>query len=148
MKHLGIACLLAAVTCLPGCAAIGHHAPANGLANTDWVLFGYQKSSADADMQDVPLYRYTMHLGGDGTARFEFDCNSGTASWSAEPTEARKGLIRFSKATSTRVFCPAPSIGEALASNIETLTRYAIYDGKLTLSPAGDGVTYTWDSVD
>jgi len=142
------ALFLAGSLLLAGCATVSPEPVANGLDNTEWVLIGVQEGSQDADIKEVPLYKYTMHLNAAGPAQFKFDCNNGTSSWEATPQEPGKGNLAFGKIATTMMLCGGESIGEKLAADLAGVRRYSIYDGKLSLLPEAEGRIYVWDAVD
>lgn len=148
MKRLNSAVCLAALLMLAGCATARQEPVANRLNDTNWVLIGFQNSGQDSELQEVHLYDYTMHLDSSGAVQFKFDCNQGSSTWQATPMEGGRGTLTFGTVAATTALCAAESIGETLASDINRVARYSIYDGRLTMLPDGGGRIYVWDSVD
>lgn len=148
MKNLNRVAWVSAALVLSGCATARQEPAVTGLGDTDWVLIGFHKSGPEAELHEVHLYDYTMRLDGSGAARFKFDCNQGSSTWQARPSEAGKGTISFGPVATTTALCGAGSIGEMLSADISRPSRYTLDDGKLTMMPDGRGQTYVWDKVD
>jgi heat shock protein HslJ len=134
---------------LAGCATTNENGAVRPqLAQTDWVLIGYQQPGDGTNLTEVRLYDYTMHLDGDGTAQFKLACNRGTSRWRATRMENGNGRISIDGVTATTALCADGGIGERLAAELQRASAYSIYDGRLTLKATADSLGYIWDSID
>lgn len=141
--------VLAGVTLLiAGCATVAYERVSSSFDDTEWVMIGFQDGRRDAELTEVPLYKYTMHLDASGQARFQFDCNKGTSSWTGAEQVPGQGSLTFPRIATTAMLCPGDSLGDSVAADMGKVARYSIYDGKLSLLPEGDGRIYVWDTVD
>jgi heat shock protein HslJ len=117
------------------------------LQGTSWQLVGIQ-SMDDAQGLRRPrdASRYTLSLQADGRAVLQLDCNRATGSWRVEPSaDPGNGGFRFGPLASTKVLCPALSLGEPLARQLPYVRGYLLRDGRLNLSLLADGGILIWE---
>jgi len=117
------------------------------LAGTSWRLVEFQSMD---DSQGITrprdAGRYTMDLSADGTATFRLDCNRATGSWAASGSgDGTRGSIAFGSIAATMALCPAPSIGETLARDLNYMRSFVVQDGRLHISLMADGGIYVWE---
>jgi heat shock protein HslJ len=133
---------------LTGASLPLHAAPRTPpLQGTSWQLVGIQ-SMDDAQGLRRPrdASRYTLSLQADGRAVLQLDCNRATGSWRVEPSaDPGNGGFRFGPLASTKVLCPAPSLGEPLARQLPYVRGYLLRDGRLNLSLLADGGILIWE---
>jgi heat shock protein HslJ len=117
------------------------------LQGTSWQLVGIQ-SMDDAQGLRRPrdASRYTLSLQADGRVVLQLDCNRATGSWRVEPSaDPGNGGFRFGPLASTKVLCPALSLGEPLARQLPYVRGYLLRDGRLNLSLLADGGILIWE---
>jgi heat shock protein HslJ len=138
--------LLAA--CAGGAAQPAHAPAAEPLAGTSWTLVEF-RSSDDAIGRIRPddPNKYTMTLGADGRVAMNLNCNRGTGSWSATPTNAESGQFSLGPLAMTRALCPPSSMDERIARDAEFVRSYVRMGDQLFLSLMADGGIYIWREV-
>ena len=128
----------------------GATAAVNGsLTETEWRLVEFQSmDDAIGTLRPNPSQAYTMRLSRDGTVTLRLNCNRGTGTWSARPSEdGTSGSFEFGPLATTRALCPPPSLDERLAADTAYVRGYLLSDGRLYLSLMADGGIYAWEPV-
>lgn len=144
--------MLAAMATLGGCAAgpaMSGGGMAKGLAGTNWRLVEFQSmDDAQGITRPTDASHYTIAFGADGRAALRLDCNRGTGTYTAEASSATGGTLMFGPIASTRAFCPAPSMGDALAAQLSNVRSYTLADGHLNMALMADGGIFVWEPVE
>jgi heat shock protein HslJ len=143
-----MATLLLLAAGVAGCATPEPRAPQ--LAGTRWQLVSIQSmDDAQGTVRATEPSRYTLEFGTDGRAAARLDCNRGTATWQAQPSEGgnasrASGSLQFGPWASTRAMCPPGSLAPRLAGSLPHVRSYVIEAGRLHLSLMADGGILTW----
>lgn len=132
--------LLALAACAPKATETAAPAP-TGLAGTQWRLTAIEPASTAAPSpRPEDSAKYTLAFGADGRVSAQLDCNRGNGSW----TSAGPGQLQFGPIATTRMFCPQPSLGDALGRQLGEVRGYSVQGDSLRLSLQGTGGTLVW----
>jgi len=143
--------LVLASLVLAGCRSVTQSEAAPGalsLQDTDWVLIEYKSGRAGEDAVEVAPYTYTLRLDASGSAQFKLDCNRGTSTWQASPMRDGGGSLTFGRIAATMAACATDARNEVVLRDMERVTGYSVYDGRLTMSLGSSGESYVWDRID
>ena len=115
----GVACAsLSSCTTLPG---YGDEAM---LAGTSWRLVGTMvggnRTTLPSDMQQ----RHRIAFDRDGSMQLTLDCNTGRATWNAREDGESGGTLSIGQISSTRAFCPRPSYGDEMSTELSSARTY------------------------
>lgn len=106
--------------------------PAGALVGRTWRLAEVREPSGVT--LSVEGGAYTLTFGADGRYDGRADCNRYGGAFEAGPS----GSLRLSQGLSTLAACPGPSVSDDFFGALNGAERYALADGRLTLSgPAG-----------
>jgi heat shock protein HslJ len=117
------------------------------LAGSRWRLVELQSmdDSIGVVKPDDPS-RYTMALGADGKVSMRLDCNRGTGTWSAEPSDdGASGSFTLGPMAMTRAMCPPGSLDTRIAREASYVRSFVLEDGRLHLSLMADGGIQVWE---
>lgn len=132
--------LLALAACAPRASEVVTAPPA-GLAGTQWRLTAIEAADAAvAPSRPADPSKYTLVFGADGRVAAQLDCNRGSGTW----TSAAPGQLQFGPIATTRMFCPQPSLGDALARQLGEVRAYSVDGVSLRLSLQNNGGTLVW----
>jgi heat shock protein HslJ len=138
--------LAVVVAAVAGCA--GQDAPRT-LEGTSWRLL--QIESMDDAQGVTPIAdpdAVTVSFGEDGTAAFQLDCNSGSGSFSAEPTgDGATGSLTFGPIATTLMGCPEPSPAPDIGAALPHVRGYTFKDDQLHMSLMADGGILSWAAL-
>ncbi|MBY6127944.1 META domain-containing protein [Qipengyuania aquimaris] len=118
---LGAAALL-----LPACEGILGFGEETVLDDTSWSLFAIRENGVSTRLDPDLRERHGITFESDGALYARLDCNRGQGRWSARETGPESGTIIISGMTSTRAFCPRPSFGEQMATELPSATDFEI----------------------
>ena len=138
---------LALILVLAGCQTVPNAEQRIFLAGTDWTLLEYGTGEHGNGLVEVPLNTYTMRLEDDGSARFRLDCNRGNGSWQAAGS-LQSGSLSFGPVATTRAYCGDEAIDQELVTDLQRVTSYSQYDGRLTMTLTDSETIYVWDRID
>ena len=132
--------LLTLAACAPKASEVAAAPPA-GLAGTQWRLAGIEAGDAAQSVTrpDDPA-KYTLAFGADSRASAQLDCNRGNGTW----TSTGPGQLQLGPIATTRMFCPQPSLGDALARQLGEVRSYSVDGDTLRLSLQGTGGALIW----
>jgi len=134
---------VSAVT-VAGCA--GQPEP-RSLPGTSWQLVAIE--SMDDAQGSTPTPHpgdVTVSFGEDGTAAFQLGCNSGSGSFSAEPTgDGATGSLTFGPIATTLMGCPEPSLDQEVSAALPHVRGYIFRDDQLHMSLMADGGILSWE---
>ena len=134
---------------LAGCQSVrntGDGSAPYELRGTDWMLIEIA-AGPDQVAQEVSPNQYLVTFTDEGRASFRLACNRASGVWQTNQTGS-SGTLTFSQVAVTSALCPGDQIGEVLAQDIVKVTKFTIYDGRLTMESGNDGKIYVWDKVD
>jgi uncharacterized protein len=119
---------------------------ATSLVGTAWELVAIQSmDDAQGTTRIAHPETFTVHFAADGRASFRIDCNRGTTTWKASPSqESSSGSLEFSLLATTRAMCPPGSHDQRVLRDLPHVRSYLLKDGKLYLSLMADGGIYEW----
>jgi heat shock protein HslJ len=122
--------------------------PVPQLPGTRWRLVHFQ-SSDDAIGTVVPprVERYEISFGADGRAALMLDCNRANAGFTATPTSARGGELRFAPGMMSRAFCGADALDGRIARDLDNIRSFTIIGNRLSLALLADGGLYVWERL-
>jgi heat shock protein HslJ len=140
----------AAVTALFAIALLGACATApeaHPLTGTRWQLVSIDTTNTSTPLDAALRARHTIAFGAGGELQAQLDCNRGRSSWTADEPRSGAGAISFGPLAGTKMGCPAPSFGNALAGVLGQVERYTITpDGrKLVLETKALNFTFAPD---
>jgi heat shock protein HslJ len=101
----------------------------------------------DQVAQEVSPNQYVVSFADQSRASFRLACNRASGLWQTNQTGS-SGTLNFSQVAVTSALCPGDQIGEVLAQDIMKVTKFTIYDGRLTMELRNGGKIYVWDKVD
>ncbi|MCH9702550.1 MAG: META domain-containing protein [Actinomycetia bacterium] len=145
--RLGLSTVTATLLMMLSCAPAEAESTLTG---TSWRLTEIQSMD---DVQGTVLVpeaqRYTVTLegrsDGEGRASFQIDCNRGSSSWRATPSESgESGLLSFGPLATTQMACPPGSLDQRVTTALASVRTYLIQDGRLHLSQFADSGILTW----
>jgi len=130
---------VAMALCLVACAAVRASQPSrtSELGGTSWRLVRIDVRDGAAVTPDDRT-KYTFAFGSDGQVSARIDCNRGRATW----TSGGPGQLRLGPLASTRAKCPPGSLHDRIVKDWEQVRSYALKDGRLFLTVAGDQTVY------
>lgn len=109
------------------------------LEGTSWRLVDVETTGTSTKLTDELSRRHTITFE-DDRAIMQLDCNRGNGSWSAAMPRDGNGAISFGTIASTRAYCPRPTFGEELASELPRASGY-------TLMPDREGLIIRTESA-
>lgn len=120
------------------------------LANTNWQLVELQSmDDAQGISRPSDQARYTLQLNGDATASLRLDCNRANGTWTADVSDdGQSGRFEFGPLAASTAACPAPSLGDQIATQAPYVRSWLIRDGRLYLSLLADGGIWAWQPVE
>ena len=132
-------------TVLLAACATSPETPA-GLANTRWTLVAFAPSSTPAaEVRPADSQRYRLDFQADGRLLAQVDCNRGSGTWQATPQTGQSGTLKLGPLALTRMMCPPDAIGQHWPQDVERIAGYRLVDGRLLLTVAASGGSYTWE---
>lgn len=148
MNHGKSALLCLALLGASGCETLldkSYH-PLNG---TTWRLTDVETSGTSTRLNPDLQARHTITFEKGGDLRMRLDCNLGNGQWSAgipqanaSSTQTFSAPISISLPAVTRAFCPRPTFGEDLSSDLPTALNFAFSNDGSVLSIRTREVTY------
>jgi heat shock protein HslJ len=141
--------LLALGACqTPGANAPATPAPSANLAGTAWRLVEFQSmDDAQGTARPDDRAKYTLRFGADGRVAARLDCNRGMGPWQGAVTGADGGSLAIGPLATTKMLCPAPSMGDMLGVQLGYVRSYLIRDGRLAMSLMADGGIIVWERI-
>lgn len=146
-RKFDVACL-AALAALSGCTTIPVAPAVSELNSTEWVLIGWGDSALSENFDEVPMYKYTVTLAASGQAHFKFDCDQGASTWDAQTVRQGEGYLSFGQISETGKACGNETEIERIRFDLQAMSRYTLYDGRLTISSPDSARIFVWDAVD
>jgi heat shock protein HslJ len=137
-----------AVVAVAGCA--GQNEPRT-LEGTSWRLVTIESMNDAQGSTPVPdPGAFTVSFGEDGIAAFQFDCNSGSGSFEAEPTgDGATGSLTFGAIATTLMACPDSADGQGLDQQLGAalphVRGYTFKNDQLHMSLMADGGILSWE---
>ena len=110
---------------------------ANALVGRTWRLAEIRESSG-VTLSYEGEAPFTVSFGADGRYNGRADCNRYGGAFEAGPS----GSLRLSQGLSTLAACPGPSVSEDFFEVLNDVDRYALADGRLTLSGPGGALVF------
>ncbi|MGB0435594.1 MAG: META domain-containing protein [Mycobacterium sp.] len=142
----------AAVAMLMGCSTTLADAGST-LENTSWQLTEIQSmddTQGTTPVPDAQRYTVTFDGGAEGETRasFQIDCNRGSGSWLATPSQSGgSGQLTFGPIAITQMACPPGSLDQRVSTALAGVRTYLIEDGRLHLSLLADSGILTWQPI-
>lgn len=137
--------VIAAASVLVGCVGTPVKSIVAGLSGSHWHLHAIQSmDDSQGTLRITDPSRFTLKFGADGQASLRLDCNRGTASWKASPSDGDSGSLQFGPIAATRAKCSPPHLDERITRDVGFVRSYRLQDGKLYLSLMADGGIYEW----
>lgn len=121
----------AAILMLSACASTPDPHPLTG---TQWQLVAIDTSGSTTTLNPDLQARHTVAFLAEGAAQIRLDCNRSRSTWTAAWPRDGGGTIAFGPIASTRMACPEPSFGTALASGLQGAQRFVTSDEGRELS--------------
>ncbi|MGC1380917.1 MAG: META domain-containing protein [Candidatus Baltobacteraceae bacterium] len=109
-------------------------APAPNLANTSWQLVEIENADG-TKLQPADPIAYTIAFAPNGGVSVRLDCNRGHGSWKV----SAPNKIEFGPMALTMALCPEGTFSDRIAHDWQTISSYAVEDGRLRLNPATGG---------
>jgi len=106
---------------LTGCMTIPDSHPLTG---TEWQLVAINTAGSTTTLTPALQRRHTVNFLEAGELQIQLDCNRGRSTWTAGQPSNGAGSISIGPVASTRMFCPAPSFGDQLASGLSASQRF------------------------
>ena len=120
----------------PGAATVSRALPAaqtvSSIPSFVWTLTAFPGVGAIAE----PLY--TVQFLPDGTVDIGADCNRAGGTWSGGD-----GALSIAVTTSTRAYCPPPSLSEPYLAALNGVTGYTLLGTTLVLHGAAGDMTFS-----
>lgn len=116
-----IAFTAAATLGLAGCVTVPGSHPLTG---TTWELTAIDTSGSTTTLTPSLQQRHTVAFLDEGALELQLDCNRGRSTWAAGQPANGAGSINIGPVAATRMFCPAPSFGDQMASGLATAQRF------------------------
>ena len=104
------------------------------LEGTSWQLVKFEGADGNILTPDDPA-KYTVAFQSNGAVALRIDCNNGHGTW----TSSGPSQVAFAPLALTRAACPPAPLNDQLARDWSSVRSYAIRNGHLFLSLAGDG---------
>lgn len=140
MKTNTILAVAAVSLALGGCMTVPDSHP---LAGTRWQLAAIDAAGSTTALTPAAQAGHTLAFAAGGEAQVQLDCNRGRTTWSAGQASGGTGEISFGPVASTRMLCPEPSFGNALASGLGAAQRYSkTPDGQLIITATDLRLTF------
>ena len=120
---------------LPAGNWLGMESAAQGVVSMEsfvWTLIDFPGVGAIA----APLY--TVQFLADGTVDIGADCNRAGGTWSGGD-----GALAIAVTTSTRAYCPPPSLSEPYLAALNGVTGYTLLGTTLVLHSAAGDMTFS-----
>ncbi|MBX7435085.1 META domain-containing protein [Mycobacterium sp. Y57] len=124
------------------------------LDDTSWKLTEIQSMDDAQGTTAVPAgQQYTVTFAiednGEHRAAFQIDCNRGSSTWQASPSESGdSGSLTFGPIALTMMACPPGSIDQKVSAALGDVRSYLIQDGRLHLSLLADAGILTWEPAE
>jgi heat shock protein HslJ len=131
MKYTAVLAAAAAALAATACSTVPDPHPLTG---TRWQLVAIETSGSTTTLTPATTARHTIAFRDASSVDVQLDCNRGRATWTAEQPRGGSGAISFGPIPSTRMACPEPSFGTALAQGLGAAERF-------TTSPDGRELT-------
>jgi heat shock protein HslJ len=127
-----------------GCA--GSQEP-RSLEGTSWRLVAIESMNDAQGTTPIPNPgAFTVSFGDEGNATFQLDCNSGTGSFSADPTgDGATGSLTFGPIATTLMGCPGPSLDQEVSAALPHVRGYTFRNDQLHMSLMADGGILSWE---
>jgi heat shock protein HslJ len=136
---------IAATLVLGGCATVPDPHALNG---TEWQLTAIDTAGSTTTLTPAVQRRHTIAFREEGALEAQLDCNRGRATWSAQKPMNGAGAITIGPVASTRMLCPEPSFGEALAQGLTGAERFiTTLDGRQLVLETGT-LRYTFTAAE
>jgi heat shock protein HslJ len=116
----------------PGAAAGSRAQTVGSIPSFVWTLTAFPGVGAIA----APLY--TVQFLPDGTVAIGADCNRAGGTWSGGD-----GALSIAVTTSTRAYCPPPSLSEPYLAALNGVTGYTLLGTTLVLHGAAGDMTFS-----
>ena len=116
----------------PGAAAGSRAQTVSSIPSFVWTLTAFPGVGAIA----APLY--TVQFLPDGTVDIGADCNRAGGTWSGGD-----GALSIAVTTSTRAYCPPPSLSEPYLAALNGVTGYTLLGTTLVLHGAAGDMTFS-----
>lgn len=113
------------------------------LEGTSWRLVDVETSGTSTRLNEDLSSRHTITFEED-RAIMQLDCNRGNGKWSAAMPRDGDGTISFGPVAATRAYCPPPSFGEVLASELPKATDFTLTPETGRLIIRTDDVAYAF----
>jgi heat shock protein HslJ len=132
----------------PGVAGCSSHEVMR-LENTSWQLESIQSMDDKQGTTPVPdPAKFTVTFGKDGHAFFQLDCNRGKGTYTTEPaSDGTSGKLEFGPIAATLMFCPQPSLDQAVGKALSGVRSYVFKDDQLHMSQWADGGILSWRGI-
>lgn len=116
----------------------------NPLTGTQWQLVAIDNAGSTATLPPALQGRHTVNFLDGGELQLQLDCNRGRSTWTAGQPSNGAGSISIGPVVGTKMFCPAPSFGDQLASGLSAAQRFATTKGgsELVLETPGQRMTF------
>ena len=118
-------------------AQVAEADPAGALVGRSWRLSEIREASG-VTLSYEGEAPFTLSFGADGRYNGRADCNRYGGAFEAGPS----GSLRLSQGLSTLAACPGPSVSEDFFEVLNDVDRYALADGRLTLSGPGGALVF------
>jgi para-nitrobenzyl esterase len=113
------------------------------LEGTSWRLVDVETSGTSTKLTDELSTRHTITFEED-RAFMRLDCNRGNGNWSAAMPRDGNGTINFGPIVATRAYCPRPSFGEELASELPRATGFTLMPDRESLIIRTESAVYVF----
>jgi para-nitrobenzyl esterase len=130
----------AAALALSACATTAIPRPLKG---TSWRLVDVETSGTSTKLTDDLSSRHTIRFEEDRVL-MQLDCNRGNGNWSAAMPSDGSGTINFGPIAATRAYCPRPSFGEELASELPRATGFTLMSDRESLIIRTESAVYVF----
>lgn len=111
----------AATLALAGCVTMPDSHPLSG---TEWQLVAIDTSGSTTTLTPTLQRRHSVTFRDGGALEAQLDCNRGRSTWTAGQPMNGAGSITIGPVAGTRMFCPAPSFGDQLATGLSEAQRF------------------------
>ncbi|MEQ8772529.1 MAG: META domain-containing protein [Erythrobacter sp.] len=139
-RALGALLAAGAALALSACSTSSMPHPLEG---TSWRLVDVETSGTSTTLTDEVSARHTITFEED-RAFMRLDCNRGNGNWSAAMPRDGNGTISFGPVAATRAYCPPPSFGEVLASELPKATGFTLKPDEERLLIRSEGAVYVF----
>ena len=137
------AAIFLAAAALAGCSSPEQFT----LPGTSWRLVSIQSMDDAQGTTPVPdPAKFTVAFDKDGRASFLLDCNRGSGSYTAAPSDdGVSGSLTFGPIATTMMMCPQPSLDQTVSLALSHVRGYIYKDNRLHLSQQADGGILSWE---